>query len=100
MRRRGGECLNTERVPSRAALASAKNVHGAREALYFSLEVSSNVDLARVRDHVRVLSQTWFLLVYTGRLVLTGCCKINDLALPSRPNMAPKTPILRVCGRT
>jgi hypothetical protein len=28
-----------------------------------------------------VLSQTWFLLAYTGEPALTGCCKINALAL-------------------
>ena len=49
----GGECLNTGCVPSKALLAAAKAVHGAREAQYFGLEVSSSVDFARVRDHVR-----------------------------------------------
>jgi pyruvate/2-oxoglutarate dehydrogenase complex dihydrolipoamide dehydrogenase (E3) component len=49
----GGECLNTGCVPSKALLAAAKAVHGAREAQSFGLEVSSSVDFARVRDHVR-----------------------------------------------
>jgi pyruvate/2-oxoglutarate dehydrogenase complex dihydrolipoamide dehydrogenase (E3) component len=49
----GGECLNTGCVPSKALLAAAKAVHGARDARSFGLEVSSSVDFARVRDHVR-----------------------------------------------
>ncbi len=49
----GGECLNTGCVPSKALLAAAKAVHGAREARSFGLNVSSGVDFGRVRDHVR-----------------------------------------------
>jgi hypothetical protein len=37
-----------------------------------------------------VLSQTRFLLDYTGKRELTCCCRINDLVLPSCPKMPLK----------
>jgi hypothetical protein len=38
----------------------------------------------------RALSQTRFILAYTGKLVLTECSKINDLAPWPSPKMAQK----------
>jgi hypothetical protein len=35
----------------------------------------------QIRRRLPVVSRTQFLLGYTGDLALTGCCRINDLAL-------------------
>lgn len=51
--RLGGDCTHYGCVPSKALLAAAKVVHAAREAKAFGLEVTGQVDLGRVRAHVR-----------------------------------------------
>jgi hypothetical protein len=45
----------------------------------YSGRIASNLWLSLIRCFT-VLSQTRFLLVYTGELALTGCCRINGLA--------------------
>ncbi len=49
----GGDCLNDGCVPSKALLHVSKQVHQARQTATYGLNISGNVDLARVMQYVR-----------------------------------------------
>ncbi|WP_223652231.1 dihydrolipoyl dehydrogenase family protein [Hymenobacter psoromatis] len=49
----GGDCLNHGCVPSKALIHAARQVHRARQATQFGLEVSGTADMGRVMDYVR-----------------------------------------------
>jgi pyruvate/2-oxoglutarate dehydrogenase complex dihydrolipoamide dehydrogenase (E3) component len=49
----GGECLNDGCVPSKALIHVARQVHQARQATAFGLQVSGAVDLAQVMAYVK-----------------------------------------------
>ncbi|MBT9392630.1 FAD-dependent oxidoreductase [Hymenobacter sp. NST-14] len=49
----GGDCLNHGCVPSKALLHAARQVHQARQAARFGLQVSGPADMAKVMDYVR-----------------------------------------------
>lgn len=48
----GGECLNYGCVPSKALIHVSRLVHAAKKAQGFGLELSGQVDMARVMDYV------------------------------------------------
>ncbi|MEJ7666065.1 MAG: FAD-dependent oxidoreductase [Hymenobacter sp.] len=48
----GGDCLNHGCVPSKALIHAARQVHRARQATQFGLQVSGAADLGRVMDYV------------------------------------------------
>ena len=49
----GGDCLNNGCVPSKALIHAARQVHQARQATRFGLQVSGDADLGRVMDYVQ-----------------------------------------------
>jgi pyruvate/2-oxoglutarate dehydrogenase complex dihydrolipoamide dehydrogenase (E3) component len=49
----GGDCLNTGCVPSKALLAAAKRAELARSALPFGVTAQTDIDFAKVHDHVQ-----------------------------------------------
>ncbi|AMR27458.1 hypothetical protein A0257_10360 [Hymenobacter psoromatis] len=49
----GGDCLNHGCVPSKALLHAARQVHQARQAARFGVQVSGPADLGRVMDYVQ-----------------------------------------------
>ncbi|SMB99460.1 FAD-dependent pyridine nucleotide-disulphide oxidoreductase [Hymenobacter roseosalivarius DSM 11622] len=49
----GGDCLNYGCVPSKALIHASRQVHQAREAACFGLQVSGEADMAKVMDYVR-----------------------------------------------
>jgi len=49
----GGDCLNHGCVPSKALIHAARQVHQARQAARFGLQVSGTADLGRVMDYVQ-----------------------------------------------
>lgn len=48
----GGDCLNHGCVPSKALVHAARQVHQARQATRFGLQVSGAVDMGQVMDYV------------------------------------------------
>lgn len=48
----GGDCLNHGCVPSKALIHASRQVHQARQAAQFGLEVSGKADMAKVMDYV------------------------------------------------
>lgn len=49
----GGDCLNFGCVPSKALIHISKMAHQAREAQQFGLEISGEIDLQKVMEHVQ-----------------------------------------------
>ena len=49
----GGDCLNHGCVPSKALIHASRQVHQARQASQFGLQVSGQADMAKVMDYVR-----------------------------------------------
>jgi len=49
----GGDCLNHGCVPSKALIHASRQVHQARQATRFGLQVSGAADMAKVMDYVR-----------------------------------------------
>ncbi|GAA4506907.1 mercuric reductase [Hymenobacter ginsengisoli] len=49
----GGDCLNHGCVPSKALIYASRQVHQARRAAQFGLQVSGAADMAKVMDYVR-----------------------------------------------
>ena len=49
----GGDCLNHGCVPSKALIHASRQVHQARQAGRFGLQVSGAADMAQVMDYVR-----------------------------------------------
>jgi pyruvate/2-oxoglutarate dehydrogenase complex dihydrolipoamide dehydrogenase (E3) component len=49
----GGDCLNSGCVPSKALLAAAKHAELARSALPFGVAAQTQIDFAKVHDHVQ-----------------------------------------------
>ena len=49
----GGDCLNHGCVPSKAFIHAARQVHQARQATQFGLQVSGAADMAKVMDYVQ-----------------------------------------------
>jgi pyruvate/2-oxoglutarate dehydrogenase complex dihydrolipoamide dehydrogenase (E3) component len=49
----GGECLNDGCVPSKALIHVARQIHQARQATAFGLQVSGAVDMAQVMAYVK-----------------------------------------------
>ena len=49
----GGDCLNHGCVPSKSLIHASRQVHQARQAAQFGLQVSGAADMAKVMDYVR-----------------------------------------------
>ena len=49
----GGECLNNGCVPSKALIHASRQVHQARQAARFGVQVSGAADMVQVMDYVR-----------------------------------------------